>query len=77
MKTYFLCVSGVFNTIQKEKVIYSQLLIIVTKVILHVPNFNQYHFVTVNAYPNRKIKQVSHLPILDMLLTLLPVYGDN
>ena len=68
---------GVFNTIHKEKVIYSQLLVIITKVILHVPSFNQYHFVTVSAYPNRKLIQVAHLHILDMLLTLLPVYSDN
>jgi len=48
-----------------------------TKVILHVPSFNQYHFVTVSAYPNRKFKQVVHLHILDMSLTSLPVYSDN
>lgn len=60
---FSLCVSGVLDTICKEKmVIYSQLLIIVTK--LTLPSFNQYNFVTVNAYPNRK----------DMLL---PVYTDN
>lgn len=55
-----LCVSGVLDTICKEKkVIYSRLLI---KLIL--PSFNQYHFVTVNAYSNSKLKYIAHLHIL-------------
>ena len=54
---------------KEKKVIPSWLLIIIiTKVILRVPSFNQYHvIVTVSAYPNRKLKQVAHLHMLDML----------
>lgn len=63
---FSLCVSGVLDTICKEKmVIYSQFLIIVTK--LTLPSFNQHHFVTVSAYPNRKICYCLFILIITIL----------
>jgi len=66
---FSLCVSGVLDTICKEKmVIYSQLLILVTK--LTLPSFNQYHFVTVSAYPNRKVCYCLFILIITILTGL-------